>query len=107
MMIRKLKKGGFLMNVLTLMTGTALAQILLIAISPILTRLYTPAEFGTFALFTSLTSAIAVVAAGRYELAVILPRRHTDAFNLMVFGTVKICDRPRVRQLVNIIAEPD
>ncbi len=74
------------MNVLTLMTGTALSQILLILISPILTRLYSPADFGTYALFTSLTSAIAVIAAGRYELAVILPRRHEEAFNLMVLS---------------------
>ena len=48
-MINKLKpKSEFAKNVLTLMTGTTIAQAIPIAISPILTRLYTPEDFGVF-----------------------------------------------------------
>ena len=50
-MVNKLKpKSEFAKNVLTLMTGTTIAQAIPIAISPILTRLYTPEDFGVFAL---------------------------------------------------------
>jgi len=50
-MINKLKlKSEFAKNVLTLMTGTTIAQAIPIAISPILTRIYTPEDFGVFAL---------------------------------------------------------
>jgi O-antigen/teichoic acid export membrane protein len=45
-----LRKGGFAANVLTLMTGTTLSQVLGIAIAPILTRLYSPQDFGILAL---------------------------------------------------------
>ena len=45
-MINKLKpKSEFSRNVLTLMTGTTIAQAIPIATSPILTRIYTPEDF--------------------------------------------------------------
>ena len=43
-------KSEFTKNVLTLMTGTTIAQAIPIAISPILTRLYSPEDFWIFAL---------------------------------------------------------
>ena len=47
-MIKQLApKSEFRRNVLTLMTGTAIAQAMPIIISPILTRIYTPEDFGT------------------------------------------------------------
>lgn len=78
----KLPKGGFLHNVLTLMTGTAIAQAIPVLISPILTRLYTPENFGLLALYTSLVSMIGVIVTARYELAVMLPEKDEDAVNL-------------------------
>ena len=61
-MIKKLKpKSDFFRNVVTLMTGTTIAQAIPIAISPILTRIYTPEDFGLYALFIALASIIAVV----------------------------------------------
>lgn len=61
-MITKLKpKSEFSKNVLTLITGTTIAQAIPIAISPILTRIYTPEDFGVFALFVSLVGFISVI----------------------------------------------
>ena len=52
-MLNKLKpKSEFSRNVLTLMTGTTIAQAIPIAISPILTRIYTPENFGVFAQYS-------------------------------------------------------
>ena len=39
-------KKSFLKNVLLLVGGTTLAQVISILASPILTRLYTPIEYG-------------------------------------------------------------
>jgi len=86
-MINKLKpKSEFSRNVLTLMTGTTIAQAIPIAISPILTRIYTPEDFGVFALYMSVASIISVVATGRYELAIMLPKKDEDAINLVVLS---------------------
>ncbi|KGP75407.1 hypothetical protein JT05_10610 [Desulfosporosinus sp. Tol-M] len=78
----RLPKGGFLHNVLTLMTGTAIAQAIPILISPILTRLYTPEDFGLLALYISVVSLISVIVTARYEIAIMLPKQDEDAANL-------------------------
>ena len=62
-MIKRLKpKSEFSRNVLTLMTGTTIAQAIPIAVSPILTRIYTPENFGVFALIISMSTIISVAA---------------------------------------------
>jgi O-antigen/teichoic acid export membrane protein len=70
------------------MTGTTIAQAIPIAISPILTRIYTPEDFGVFALYISVASIIAVIATGRYELAIMLPKKDEDAMNIVVLSIV-------------------
>lgn len=83
-------KSEFSKNVLTLMTGTAVAQAIPIAISPILTRVYSPEDFGVLGLFVAITTVFASVANGRYELAIMLPRKNSEAINLLALGFV-IC----------------
>jgi O-antigen/teichoic acid export membrane protein len=61
-------------NILALMTGTGLAQLIPIIVSPFLSRIYSPEQFGLFALFLATVSSLSVMATGRYELAIILPR---------------------------------
>ena len=72
------------------MTGTGLAQAIPIAITPILTRLYTPEDFGLVALFVSCASVLSILATGRYELAITLPKSDKEAANLLVL-TLKLC----------------
>nr|WP_249315571.1 oligosaccharide flippase family protein [Bacillus sp. FJAT-49711] len=68
------------------MTGTTIAQALPIAASPILTRIFTPDDFGILALFLSITSIIGVMITGRYELAIMLPKEDKEAVNLVALS---------------------
>jgi len=87
--LNKLKpKSEFSRNVLTLMTGTTIAQAIPIAISPILTRIYTPEDFGVFALFFALTMIFGSIVNGRYELAIMLPSEDEDAINIAALGII-------------------
>jgi O-antigen/teichoic acid export membrane protein len=88
-MINKLKpKSEFNRNVLTLMTGTTIAQAIPIAITPVLTRIYTPEDFGVLALFIAITSIFGSIANGRYDLAIMLPDKDEDAINILALGIV-------------------
>ena len=88
-MMAKLKiKSDFTKNVLTLMTGTTVAQAIPIAISPILTRIYTPEDFGVVALFMALVASFGSLANGRYELAIMLPKKEEDAINLFALSLI-------------------
>lgn len=87
-MRRLLPQSSYARNVLTLMTGTSLAQAIPIAISPILTRIYSPEEFGLFALYMSVVSILAVMVTGRYELAIVLPKRDRDAMHVVMLSII-------------------
>lgn len=70
------------------MTGTTIAQAIPIAISPILTRIYTPEDFGALALFLAITAIFSSIASGGYELAIMLPKKDEDAINIFALGFI-------------------
>ncbi len=78
-------------NVLALTAGTTLSQLILVATAPILTRLYTPRDFGLFALYISLSSIIAVLSTGCYEFAIMLPKKDSDAIIISILCLSLIC----------------
>ena len=88
------------------MTGTTIAQSIPIAISPILTRIYTPEDFGVFALFLAITGVFSVVASGRYELALMLPHEEEDAINIFALGMTIILFLTGVLFLVVLLFYP-
>lgn len=65
-------KSSFFKNVLTLFTGSVLSQLITLAISPILTREYSPNDFGEYAFYLSIVTILSVAATGRYELAIMI-----------------------------------
>jgi O-antigen/teichoic acid export membrane protein len=81
-MRRLIPKSNYARNVLTLISGTTLAQAIPIAISPILTRIFTPEEFGRFAVYMAVVMIVSVIVTGRYELAILLPRQEKDALHI-------------------------
>jgi O-antigen/teichoic acid export membrane protein len=83
MFIQIIKKYDFAKNTLTLMLGTIIAQAISIAIFPILTRIYSPEDFGLLSLYVAFISVLGVIATGRYELAIMLPKEEEDAKDLI------------------------
>lgn len=81
-MAAKPTSSDFIKNAFILIKGSILAQGISIALSPILTRLYTPDDFGLFALYGSIIGILVVIATGRYELAIVLPKNDNDAKSL-------------------------
>jgi len=81
-----LRKPSFLSNVMVLAGGTALAQGLTVLASPLLTRLYTPDDFGVLAVYTSMLALLVVVSSWRYGLAIPLPEDGTTAANVLVLS---------------------
>ncbi len=81
-LVRQLKTSEFLANIGKLMSGTGLAHLIGIAAIPVLTRLYTPDEFGIFATYISVYTICYSVIALRYESAILMPARETEANNV-------------------------
>jgi lipopolysaccharide exporter len=58
---------------LTLLSGSALAQIVPAIAAPVVTRLYHPIDFGMFAFVLAVFGVLAPVVCMRYDLAIMLP----------------------------------
>lgn len=89
-LISRLKNDETAANFLKLFTGSVMAQAIPLAFEPILARLYTPSEFAVLALFISFSNLFAVVATGRYELAVMLPSGIRKAMDVVALSLM-IC----------------
>jgi O-antigen/teichoic acid export membrane protein len=74
----------------TVAVGVGLGQLLILASSPILSRLFDPDAFGVFGVITSIESILVVTAALRFELAEPLPRSDEDASALVALGTISV-----------------
>ena len=79
-----LRRSAFVRNVLLVMTGTAVAQAIGFALSPVISRLYTPSDFGVFGSFGAISGVIAAGATLEYTQAIMLPKSREDAMHLFV-----------------------
>lgn len=75
-------KSATAANIRTLTFGAIQAQALLIIASPLLTRLYSPEQFGYLALFTSLSTVLAMAMSGSYERGILVVKEEAEAASL-------------------------
>ena len=81
-------KKEFVKNVLTLITGSAISQIIIYASIIILTRLFSTEVFGIYMLFSSILLILKPISTLQYELAIVLPKDNKDAINLFSFTII-------------------
>ena len=87
-LVNKVLSSEFNRNVLTLISGTVIAQSLPLLLMPVFTRLFSPEQMGLLAFFMSVTIILGNTVNGKLELAIVLPHRDSDAYNLFVLGTI-------------------
>ena len=83
-------KGAFARGVMVLIAGTASAQALAVLALPLLTRLYTPEDFGVLGIFTAFLGIVAVIAGLRYHIAIPLCATDSEAANLAAVALVSV-----------------
>ena len=106
-MLSRLIHSEFFRNVVTLMSGTTVGQAISLAVYLILSRIYTPADFGVFALFMSILSITNITATAKYELAVMMPREDHAGLNLTgLSALISICVSLFLFLLVWLLNQP-
>ena len=68
------------------MIGTVISQAIPIVASFILTRLYTPSDFGLFQVYFSISMVLSVAVTLRYEMAIMLPEKQDDARHVVILS---------------------
>lgn len=80
----------FLKNVLKLTVGNVTAQIISLAAVPIITRIYSPGDYGTFAICLSIITILLPVSTFRFNSAMMLPEKRNDAANLLCLSLLSV-----------------
>jgi len=85
-MVKYLKsffRSEFNRNILTLMPGTIISQAIPIVFSIVLARIYAPDVFGIYFVFVSFLSIGIIIATGKFELAILIPKTDAEASTLI------------------------
>ncbi len=85
---RSLRQGRFIRRVGILVGATGVGQAIAILVSPLLTRLYTPTDFGTYAVFAAIMGVLAAVACLRYESAIPVPPEPAEARIVLILSVL-------------------
>ena len=78
----------FVKNVATLLAGNISAQVIVFLAAPVITRLYSPKDFGTMTLISSYIGVLSVVSCLKYESAIVLSKDDREAHNVFVLCLV-------------------
>lgn len=76
-------KSDVVKNISSMVGATLLAQLIGIAILPVLSRIYSPADFGVLAIYTSVVNILTMFTGLRYYLAIPLPKQRKYALALL------------------------
>lgn len=88
-MIKRIRNSSeFTKNIFVLISGTGISQAIPIAISPILTRIYSPKDFGLLGLYISICSMFGIIVSLRYDAAIIQSDNDGEAKQLVIVSFI-------------------
>ena len=76
----------FFKNILVVMTGSSIAQVISYLLSPVVSRLFSPTDFGLFGSFNAVYLVIGSLVTMDYSQAIMLPKEKRQAMNLFVLS---------------------
>ena len=82
--------SNFITNVLKLVSGSVTSQILSILLVPIITRIYSPDDFGISQLFISISGILVIFSTFSYQFAIMLPKTEEDSANVVSLCVVLV-----------------
>lgn len=87
-----LLKSELVRNAGKLLSANVLAQVIGLAVYPILTRLYSSEDFGLLSLFVSIGSVLTLLGTAEYQYAIVLPKEDRHAVSVMqLSGITLLC----------------
>lgn len=88
--VKEIWKSDFFKNSITLIGGSSIAQIIPIIVTPILSRIYSPADYGKIGLFTSISTLIGLISTLQYSNAFLLPKHDEDFYSLVKLSLTNV-----------------
>lgn len=86
----RLPKSRFVRSTALVASGSVVGQGVVVLAAPVLTRLYTPEEFGVLAVFAGILGIVLVLSTLRYELGIALPHTLGSAANVLAVALTSV-----------------
>lgn len=101
------QQGSAARDVAVLTLGTAVAQAISISITPLLTRLYSPSDFGLLAVFLAVVSVAATFITLRYESSILVPKENTESSNIVLLCLILVVGLSIILLVVSLLLPSD
>lgn len=86
------KDKSYYKNFILLFTGNSISQVVPFLLAPVIGRIFSPQQLAVQENFLAMVSLISIVVAGRYEIALVLPKIQKRANNLFVLALlITVC----------------
>jgi len=79
-------RSEIIRNSSIILGGNVLGQAIALLVSPVLTRIYSNAEFGIFATFMSVSTLLTTLGTGRYEESLVIAKDRKETVHLLGFS---------------------
>jgi len=79
-------RSEIIRNSSIILGGNVLGQAISLLVYPVLTRIYSDAEFGIFATFMSVATLLTTLGTGRYEESLVIAKDHKETVHLLGFS---------------------
>lgn len=76
------KRSDFFRNTIITFSGTFLASVVSFLLTPVVSRIYDPDDFGSLALLTTMAANLGLIAGLSYSSALVLPRSRSTFYHL-------------------------
>ncbi len=86
--IKDIFKSSFARSAAVITGGTAIAQLLNAVFYPVITRLYSPGEFGVFAIFMAILGILVIIGTLRYENCIPIAEDDEKAINSLALSFI-------------------
>lgn len=100
--LARLVSGG----VTRILAGSLLGQGVLLAVSPLLTRIYSPRDFAALTVFTGFATVIGALITLSWERAIVIPRSEAQAQGIVILGAATIVSLGVLTAIVFLLAGP-
>ena len=81
--LRTLLKSSGVRNFSKLLSANIVAQVIGLVVYPILTRIYSPEDFGLLNLFLSIGGVLTILATAEYYNAIVLPKKESESISVV------------------------
>lgn len=113
--IKKILQSEIAVNSAKLLSANVVVQIIGLLVYPILTRLYSPDDFGLINLFLSISGVLTIIATAEFQYAIVLPKSESKAIACLQIGllitlvtvAILLASIPFSKQIASIFNAPN